>query len=778
MSVMVHTLGFPRMGLHRELKKAVETYWRGELDQQRLQRTAQEVREEAAQMQRRAGVDLLPVGDFSFYDHMLDLCLALGAVPARFTASKQAVRADDTDLLFAMARGQDQAKAMEMTKWFDTNYHYIVPELDAKTRFRADASRLRALLREHPDPEGVKLVLPGPFTFLALSRWMEPEVSETDDQATPDAPAFQLLDDLIQAYAQLLGELSPYAAWVQLDEPILATDASGVPLHRLPEAYSLLRRSCSGARLLLATYFGPVDHHLDLLCPLPGQEYCDALHLDLVRGPDQLDAFLQALPTGMSLSLGLVDGRNIWRTDLDQALGKARKAAQALGTDRLMLAPSCSLLHCPLDLALETGLDPQIRSWMAFARQKCRELDVLRRLLQGEDDQGALEECRAAWADRRSGRRTADPAVQQREQAVTPDMAQRSRPYAERSALQRRELALPLLPTTTIGSFPQTREIRQARAGFRQGRLDKDEYRRSMRQAVAHCVAEQERLGLDVLVHGEPERNDMVEYFGQQLHGFCFTAHGWVQSYGSRCVKPPVIYGDVSRPGPMTVEWTGFAQSLTAKPVKGMLTGPVTILCWSFVRDDQACSRTCRQIALALRDEVLDLEAAGQRVIQVDEPALREGLPLRRADQRAYLDWAGQCFRLAVCGVQDQTQVHTHMCYADFNDIITDIAGLDADVISIEASRSDMVLLRAFARFQYPNEIGPGVWDIHSPRVPSSQEMAGLLRQALQYTPAERLWVNPDCGLKTRDWPETLASLENMVQAAQTLRQELQPPRN
>lgn len=759
MSIIVHTLGFPRMGLNRELKWAVEAYWRGEVSREALQAAGLKVRRQAAHIQRDAGMDLLPVGDFSLYDHMLDMTMALGAVPQRF----QTTSAADPDGLFAMARGTADAKAMEMTKWFDTNYHYIVPELRHDTQFRADAGRLSGLLSEQPAPEReAKLVLPGPFTFLGLSRFLD-----------TDRDRWKLLDRLVDAYVDLLHDVARTCAWVQLDEPVLATDCDGVPLHRLPEIYARLRAACAPARMLLATYFGPVDHHHALICPPDGNAYVDALHLDLVRGPDQLPTFLDQFPKEMSLSLGLVDGRNVWRADLDQAFEVARKALDVLGPDRLLLAPSCSLLHCPLDVELETDLHPQLRSWMAFARQKCRELDILRRLLEGRDDEGELEACRVAWAERRSGELSRDTVVSERVAAITPEMSRRAHPYEQRSALQHESLSLPLLPTTTIGSFPQTGELRRLRQEYKRGDLHRGKYEEHMRAAISDCVQKQEQIGLDVLVHGEPERNDMVEYFGQQLKGFCFTRHGWVQSYGSRCVKPPVIYGDVSRPAPMTVAWTAYAQSLTAKPVKGMLTGPVTILCWSFVRDDQPRSATCRQIALAIRDEVQDLEMAGHRIIQVDEPALREGLPLRRADQRTYLDWATESFRIAVSGVCSTTQIHTHMCYADFNDIIEDIAGLDADVISIEASRSDMVLLEAFARFRYPNEIGPGVWDIHSPRVPTAKEMAGLLRSALRSIPAERLWVNPDCGLKTRDWPETLAGMANMVAAARLLRSEV-----
>lgn len=766
--MQTHTLGFPRIGIDRELKRTTEGYWRGDVSARDLEQTASDLRMRHWRLQHDAGVDLVPVGDFSLYDHMLDMVADLGAVPQRYGVPQGTV--PGLDDYFRMARGQagdseggSAVRAMEMTKWFDTNYHYIVPELWAGMRFSHSSARLASQAHEALS-YGLrpKAVLPGPFTFLALAKCVE-----------PDLDRWTLLDALTDAYAALLADLSGICSWIQLDEPVLATDCQDVPLERMPEVYARLRQACTPSRVLLATYFGPVDHHLDLLCPAFGPALAHGLHLDLVRGPDQLDAFLGRLPAEMSLSLGLVDGRNVWRVELDPALALAKKALAALGPDRLLLAPSCSLLHCPIDLDRETVLDARIRIWMAFARQKCGELHVLSMAAQGLNEKEALRRNRDAWAQRRSSLLAHDPAVAARLAAVTPEMSRRISPYAQRAEVQRERLQLPPLPTTTIGSYPQTPEIRAARLAFRQGGLTGEEYEEAMRGHIREVVARQEEIGLDVLVHGEPERNDMVEYFGQHLDGFCFTRNGWVQSYGTRCVKPPVIYGDVSRPGPITVPWTGYARTLTQKPVKGMLTGPVTILCWSFVRDDQPRSETCRQIALAIRDEVQDLEAEGHAVIQVDEPALREGLPLRRPDWRVYLDWAVECFRLTVSGVRDDTQVHTHMCYAEFNEIIEDIAALDADVISIEASRSDMALLEAFRRFDYPNEVGPGVWDIHSPRVPSVEEMAGLLRLALRAVPQERLWVNPDCGLKTRAWPETLASLKNMVEAARLVRSEL-----
>ena len=750
--MLTHTLGFPRIGRNRELKGAVERFWKGETDAAALQETARGLRATHWKLQAEAGIELLPVGDFSLYDQMLDLTLLLGCVPKRYADHAGA----PLERLFLMARGGNGARAMEMTKWFDTNYHYIVPELAPGQDFLPAPARLAAELDQARSLGHLaKAVLVGPLTFLHLAK-----------PAVPGLDKWTLLEPLTRAYEAVLRDLASHCSWVQIDEPALAADLPRTALDRAHGVLARLTDSARPAQVLLATYFGSVARHTDFLAGLP----VAALHLDLARAPEQLEPVCAALPRRASLSLGLVNGRNVWRTDLDRAMVLARKALDLLGPERVLLAPSCSLLHVPVDLEAETALDPEIRSWMAFAVQKCAEVRLLADALAGRDTGPKLAENANILARRAASPRAKNPAVRNRTNAVTPAMAKRASPYPVRNQVQRARLGLPELPTTTIGSFPQTPEVRSARARFRSGALDKTGYETALRGFVDRALASQEAAGVDVLVHGEPERNDMVEYFGEQLDGFCFTKNGWVQSYGTRCVKPPVIYGDVSRPGPMTVAWHAYAQSRAVKPVKGMLTGPVTILCWSFVRDDLPRAETCRQIALAIRDEVADLEASGAAIIQIDEPALREGMPLARDHWPAYLSWAVECFRLATSGVADPTQIHTHMCYSEFNEILEWIAAMDADVLSIEASRSGMELLEAFARFDYPNEVGPGVWDIHSPRVPGVDEMVGLLEKALAVIPRHRLWVNPDCGLKTRDWPETESSLKHMVKAARIMR--------
>lgn len=757
---IVTNLGFPRIGARRELKRALESYWHGESDAAQLQATAAELRVRHWKLQREAGVDLPPSNDFSLYDHVLDTAFLFDAIPERYrTLAVCAPLA----AYFAMARGLQRPgidlHALEMTKWFDTNYHYLVPELQAGQRFALRGDKPLAEYRE-AKALGIETrpVLLGPVSFLRLSK--------TTDGSDP----LDLLDTLLPVYAQLLEALKAEGApWVQLDEPVLVQDLDDAARVAFRQAYT---RLADGPHpdILLATYFGALDDNLALAASLPVQ----GLHVDLVRAPEQLDAVLRALPAGRVLSLGLVDGRNIWRNPLDNALILARYARGHRGDDPLWLAPSCSLLHCPVDLALEKKLDAELRGWLAFSRQKLEELRLLADALDGRAGaEAALAPAREAADARRRSSRVHNAAVKARMAALTAADTARATPHARRLPLQTAALRLPAFPTTTIGSFPQTREVREARARNKSGRLSDADYDAFLAVQTEQCVRVQEQIGLDVLVHGEFERNDMVEYFGEQLDGFVFTGNGWVQSYGSRCVKPPVIYGDVSRPAPMTVRWSRYAQSLTQRPMKGMLTGPVTMLQWSFVRDDQERAQTCRQIALALRDEVTDLEAAGIAAIQIDEPALREGLPLRNAQRQRYLEWAVEAFRIAASGVADATQIHTHMCYAQFNDIIDSVAALDADVISIETSRSRMELLDAFARFDYPNQVGPGVYDIHSPRVPDRTEMVELLRRASEVLPAEKLWVNPDCGLKTRAWAETRAALEAMVDAAQVLRAEL-----
>lgn len=755
----VTNLGFPRIGARRELKRALESHWRGESDAAQLQATAAELRVRHWKLQCESGVDLPPSNDFSLYDHVLDTAFLFDAIPARYRAL-----ADREPLAayFAMARGLQQpgidVPALEMTKWFDTNYHYLVPELQAGQGFALRGDKPLAEYRE-AKALGIQTrpVLLGPVSFLLLSK--------TIDGSDPLA----LLDALLPVYAQLLEALKAEGAqWVQLDEPALVQDLDDAARAAFKQAYA---RLADGPRpdILLATYFGALEDNLALATSLPVQ----GLHVDLVRAPEQLDAVLRALPASRVLSLGLIDGRNIWRNPLDNALILARYAHGHRGGERLWLAPSCSLLHCPVDLSLEKKLDAELCGWLAFSRQKLEELRRLADALDGrEGAEAALAPAREAIESRRRSPRVHNAAVKARVAALTAADAARATPHAQRLPLQATALRLPPFPTTTIGSFPQTQEVREARARNKSGKLSDADYEAFLAAQTEQCVRVQEQIGLDVLVHGEFERNDMVEYFGEQLDGFAFTGNGWVQSYGSRCVKPPVIYGDVSRPAPMTVRWSQYAQSLTGRPMKGMLTGPVTVLQWSFVRDDQERAQTCRQIALALRDEVNDLEAAGIAAIQIDEPALREGLPLRQAQRQRYLDWAVEAFRIAASGVADATQIHTHMCYAQFNDIIDSVAALDADVISIETSRSRMELLDAFARFDYPNQVGPGVYDIHSPRVPDRAEMVELLRKAIEVLPAEKLWVNPDCGLKTRAWPETRAALEAMVEAAQVLRGE------
>ncbi len=756
--MQAHNLGFPRIGAQRELKFALERYWRGEIDRETLEAEGRALRAAHWQRQQAAGLDWIPVGDFSFYDQVLDHSAMFGVVPERFDWDGGEV---DPDLYFRMARGRapsgEPAAACEMTKWFDTNYHYLVPEVVRGQRFALSSRRLFDEVAEAA-ALGIpfKPVLIGPLTWL----WLAKTRGEAFDR-------LELLDGLLAVYGEVLDELSRLGAeWVQIDEPALVLDLPAAWKQAYESAYNRLQSA--PVKLMLTTYFGALEDNLGLALSLPTA----GLHIDLVRAPEQLGAVLDRLPPYKQLSLGLVDGRNVWRTDLDAALAVLEDTAARIGSDRLWVGPSCSLLHVPVDLGAEQGLDEELRSWLAFAVQKLDEIGLLRRaMLEGRASVAeALEAARAAQASRRSSPRIHRPEVAERLDGIDEAMLSRRRPYPERRPLQRARLDLPLFPTTTIGSFPQTAEIRQARRDFREGRLDESDYRARMQEEIAHVVRKQEEYGLDMLVHGEPERNDMVEYFGEQLEGFAITRHGWVQSYGSRCVKPPIIYGDVARLGPMTVDWIRYAQSLTERPVKGMLTGPVTMLNWSFVRDDQPRARTGAQIALALRDEVLDLEATGIRAIQIDEAALREGLPLRRAQWREYLDWAVRAFRLAASGVRDETQIHTHMCYSEFNDIIESIAAMDADVITIETSRSHMELLDAFVDFEYPNEIGPGVYDIHSPNVPTVEEMVALMRLAAERIPAERLWVNPDCGLKTRDWTEVEPALRNLVEAARRLR--------
>ncbi|GAB3629367.1 5-methyltetrahydropteroyltriglutamate--homocysteine methyltransferase [Pandoraea terrae] len=751
-----HVLGLPRIGAQRELKFALESFWRGEADATALQATGRALRQANWQWQREAGLDWVTVGDFHWYDQVLTTLAHVGGLPARFGADPKTLSLTD---YFGAARGTAGQPAMEMTKWFDTNYHYLVPEYTPSTAFGEGVEWLFDEVDEACAAGfNVKPVLVGPLTLLFLGK----ETAGLADRLT-------LLPALLTQYERLLARLKAQGvAWVQIDEPIFALDLPASWAEAFAPAYA--RLASVAPQLLLATYFGDVSAHAARLASLP----VAGVHVDGVRAPEQLAILAKTWPSDKVLSAGVVDGRNVWRCDLQRALALLQPLYETLG-ERLWVASSCSLMHCPVDLAGETRVDEDLRAWLAFAVQKLGEVAVLRRaLVDGVACvQAAFDADALAQGARRTSARIHNPLVKRKCDALTQADARRASAYPERAAAQQAWLKLPPLPTTTIGSFPQTAGIRAARAAFKRRELSHLHYLEAMREQIRLAIEKQEAYGLDVLVHGEAERNDMVEYFGELLWGYAITENGWVQSYGSRCVKPPVIYGDVYLPEPMTVTWSAYAQSLTKKPVKGMLTGPVTMLQWAFVRDDQPRAVTALQIALALRDEVAALEKAGIRVIQIDEPALREGLPLRRGDWQTYLDWAVQAFRVASSGVADDTQIHTHMCYAEFHDILPSIAALDADVVSIETTRSNMALLDAFETFEYPNEIGPGVYDIHSPRVPSQDEMTGLIEAALTRIPSGRLWVNPDCGLKTRDWAQVDAALENMVAATHVVRRRL-----
>ncbi|MCP2040807.1 5-methyltetrahydropteroyltriglutamate--homocysteine methyltransferase [Neisseria sp. HSC-16F19] len=751
-----HLSGYPRIGAKRELKFAVEAFWKGAKTEAEVQEVAAEIRRLNWAAQKAAGADLVPVGDFSFYDHVLDLLCTLGAIPKRFGFDAAKLTLPE---YFQLARGNATQFAMEMTKWFDTNYHYIVPEWHADTEFKVNAANLIAQIKEaQAQGHDIKPTLIGPITLLWLGKAKDEGFKR-----------LSLLPKLVPAYQQLLRELATAGVdWIQIDEPILAVDADQAWLDAFAPTYKEL--AITGTRIIIGTYFASVAEHLNLLKNLP----VHGVHIDCVRAPEQLAVFADAWPENKVLSVGLVDGRNVWRANLSKVIDTLEPVKAKLGNN-LWIAPSCSLLHSPQDLAVEEKLDGEIKSWMAFAAQKLVELGVIKQALaHGKDSvKEAIAASDAAAADRATNKKIHNEAVQKRVAELPAGADQRKSAFAERIKAQQAWMKLPVLPTTTIGSFPQTAEIRQARAAFKKGELSAADYDAAMKKEIAYCVEEQEKLQLDVPVHGEAERNDMVEYFGEQLAGYCFTQFGWVQSYGSRCVKPPIIFGDVSRPEPMTVYWSAYAQTLTQRPMKGMLTGPVTMFKWSFVRDDVPLSVVAKQIALALNDEVLDLEKAGIKVIQIDEPAIREAMPLKKAQWDEYLAWACEAFRLSSTGAEDSTQIHTHMCYSEFNDILPAIASMDADVITIETSRSDMELLTAFGDFKYPNDIGPGVYDIHSPRVPTAAEVEKLLRKAMEVVPVERLWVNPDCGLKTRGWKETLEQLEVMMDVTQKLRAEL-----
>ena len=758
-----HNLGFPRIGTRRELKFALESYWKGQISRDEIEALGTQLRKR--HWANQSVLDWAPVGDFTFYDQVLDMSFTLGNLPERV----RGFHGDPLDNYFRIARGRSVelsadhiqccggVAAGEMTKWFDTNYHYIVPELDARTEFRLDASRLLGQLAEaRAQRIKAKPVIIGPLTYLAIGK------------AKDGSDKLALLPRLLPVYQELLATLAAHGAeWVQIDEPILVTELDVRWRNAYTTAYDAL--NTGQVKLLLATYFGPLLENLTLVCALPVQ----GVHLDAIRARQEIDTLIARLPVDRIVSLGVIDGRNIWKTNLNALLDWLEPLAAELET-RLWIAPSCSLLHVPVDLASEQNLDREIRSWLAFALQKLDELTIVAAALShGRGSVKAeLDANRAAIETRLRSPRVNVPSIKAAVANIEAGFGRRKNGYTQRAPKQAARLKLPKFPTTTIGSFPQTTEIRQARSRLKAGQIDQTAYKEAMHTEIERSVREQASLDLDVFVHGEAERNDMVEYFGEQLEGYAFSQFGWVQSYGSRCVKPPILFGDINRPKPMTVEWIEYAASLTDKPMKGMLTGPVTLLNWSFVRDDQPRSVSCKQLALAIREEVLDLERAGIRIIQIDEAALREGLPLRKSQWNTYLDWAVESFRIAANGVADETQIHTHMCYSEFNDIIESIAGMDADVITIETSRSDMELLDAFDDFRYPNEIGPGVYDIHSPNIPTQEQIVQLMRKAAERIPAERLWINPDCGLKTRQWSEVIPALTHMVAAAKQLREQ------
>ena len=761
-------LGFPRIGANRELKKAIESYWKKTSSATELQKVAAEIRAKNWQTQKDAGIAFIPSNDFSFYDQILDTQALFGAVPERFQFNGGNV---DLDLYFAMARGEQKlgaqldgidVTAMEMTKWFDTNYHYIVAEFKKNQQFKISSTKI---FDEYLEAKKLGIetrpVIIGPVTFLLLGK----SIDGSDKLA--------LLDNLLVAYQELFKKLAEIGVKdLQIDEPFLVTDLSGDAVKAYIAAFNQIKQFAGDIRLHLTTYFDTLGNNAELAFSLG----TSSVHVDLVRAPEQFSEVLNLVQADQILSLGLVDGRNIWINNLENSVAIAKKAVEKLGETRVIVAPSCSLIHSPVDLVNETELDLELKSWLSFATQKISEITVIAKAagVQEAEVKNVLEANKAAIANRKTSKRIHSDAVKKRVAEITESLMSRKSNFTSRKKIQTAHINLPPLPTTTIGSFPQTKEVRKYRADFKAGKISAADYEKFIQEETTRTIRFQEEIGLDVLVHGEFERNDMVEYFGEQLAGFFFTKNGWVQSYGSRCVKPPVIFADVSRPSPMTVKWAEYAQSQTKQIMKGMLTGPITILQWSFVRDDQPRKDTALQIAFAIRDEVCDLESAGIKIIQIDEAALREGLPIRKNNWNEYLKWAVEAFRISASGVEDRTQIHTHMCYSEFNDIIAAIADMDADVISIETSRSQMELLNAFVNFKYPNEIGPGVYDIHSPRVPKKEEMENLLRKALDVLGPEQIWVNPDCGLKTRDWPETKAALKEMVDATKALRAQIQ----
>ena len=761
------TLGFPRIGSNRELKKAVESYWKKTSSLADLQKTASEIRANNWQAQKNAQISFIPANDFSFYDQVLDNITLFGAIPQRFIDSFKFNFSNnvDLDLLFAMARGAQRdgidVTAMEMTKWFDTNYHYLVAEFTKNQQFKLTSNKIfEEFLEAKKLNIETRPVILGPITFLLLGK------------TTDGSDKLDLLDNLLKVYEQLFAKLQEIGVKdLQIDEPFLANDLSVETVQAYLKAYPQIKKFAGKIKLHLTTYFEELAENSQLAFDLE----TDSVHVDLVRGEEQLDKILPLIKAHQSLSMGVVDGRNIWINDFEKSIAMVNKAISKLGKERIIIGSSCQLLHVPVDLNSEKILDNELKSWLAFAIQKLDEITIIAKACDNEEAlvKDKIEANLKANQARKTSNRIHDKAVKQRIANIEEKQTNRKSDFNLRKKVQRNYINLPILPTTTIGSFPQTKEVRKARGDFKAKTISLQDYEKFIKEETARTIKFQEEIGIDVLVHGEFERNDMVEYFGEQLQGFCFTQNGWVQSYGSRCVKPPVIFGDVARPKPMTVEWAKYAQSLTNKIMKGMLTGPITILQWSFVRNDQPRKETALQIAFAIRDEVCDLENAGIKIIQIDEAALREGLPIRKNKWQEYLNWAVKAFRITASGVEDRTQIHTHMCYSEFNDIIEAIAKMDADVISIETSRSQMELLNSFVNFKYPNEIGPGVYDIHSPRVPSQIEMENLLKKALDVLDAEQIWVNPDCGLKTRDWPETKLALQSMVEATKSVRSQI-----
>ncbi|HLF18348.1 MAG TPA: 5-methyltetrahydropteroyltriglutamate--homocysteine S-methyltransferase [Candidatus Omnitrophota bacterium] len=766
-TIKTAVLGYPRIGEKRELKKATESFWKGEISKNDLLATGRDIRKKNWNLQKSLGIDIIPSNDFSLYDQVLDMSCLLGNVPARFKWDGADI---NLETLFLMARGPREsgadkvdATACEMTKWFDTNYHYIVPEFTSQTKFKLSAAKVFDEFKEALE-SGIKTrpILIGPVTYLTLGK--------VHDEKNPDFNRFTLLDKVLPVYIEVLKKLASLGAeWAQIDEPIFALDLTDEQKQALKKSYAKIKESVPSLKVIITTYFGDLRDNLETFLSLP----VEGFHIDCVRAGNDLEGVLSKFPKGKALSLGVVDGRNIWKNDHEKSLKFLKRAQEKLGNALLIVASSCSLIHSPNTLRNENELDEELKSWLSFAEEKLREIKDLADILAGKADKSVLEKNKKALQSRRESKRIHNQAVKKRLSAVKTKDLQRKSSFVKRKRVQHEKLNLPLFPTTTIGSFPQTVEVRAMRAKLKKGDITQKQYEKYMEDEIKNAIKVQDEIDIDMYVHGEFERNDMVEYFGEQLDGFAFTQNGWVQSYGSRYVKPPFIYGDVSRPQPMTVRWSKFAQSLTKKPMKGMLTGPVTISQWSFVRDDQPREATVKQIALAIRDEVVDLERAGIAAIQIDEPAIREGLPLRRSDWNDYLKWAVDSFRLSSSGVKDETQIHTHMCYSEFNDIIKSIAAMDADVISIETSRSKMELLDAFVNFKYPNEIGPGVYDIHSPRVPTKKEIDELLDKAEEVLPVENIWVNPDCGLKTRQWDEVIPSLKNMVESAKTMREKV-----